>query len=158
MSSPYLIWTKLIDASKQHSHAIINTIYYWKTLTSMARKTVADIPSATWYSFLSFTCVTLFSNDVVNILKIYQTPQKSEYAKLSILYIKTIMKMWLASIALNKFLSYKMHMFVMFVNFLHCLFWLCSLIFYISISYFNRCMFSVGALLWRCKANDKQSA
>ena len=85
-----------------------------KTLTSMARKTVADIPSATWYSFLSFTCVTLFSNDVVNILKIYQTPQKSEYAKLSILYIKTIMKMWLASIALNKFLSYKMHMFVMF--------------------------------------------
>ena len=44
----------------------------------MARKTVADIPSATRYSFLSFTCVTLFSNDVVNILKIYQTRHVSK--------------------------------------------------------------------------------
>jgi len=44
----------------------------------MARKTVADIPSATRYSFLSFTCVTLFSNDVVNILEIYQTRHVSK--------------------------------------------------------------------------------
>jgi len=60
---------------------------FLEALTSMARKTVADIPSATWYSFLSFTCVTLFSSDVVNILNIKRHTQRDGYLSSNLTHV-----------------------------------------------------------------------
>jgi len=84
MSVKHAFWVSSTHANQQwklastYTQSTFKISFQWtfsEALTRMARKTVADIPSATWYSFLSFTCVTLFSNDVVNILKIHKTQQ-----------------------------------------------------------------------------------